>query len=284
MRYLLLIVAIFILVGCVLDKKDIYENKVESENRNIDKQVINIPYTPTCIINVPSSLIDSASKFSELEKFRRIFINCVNNEEHLIDLENISIVHIDRSVNIRNYGNVQIIEILVQGREIADLVYNHYYLIYNSKKQQAVCFSLDKRQFVKVKSSDSSVYFSGTYIVRGKGYFFIYDYVNGQFNSIFNSGFEDPDNAVFVYKMDLDCINYKDSTLIFENRKINQDSLLDLNFKGTVQFFCKKGEEGFDRTDRAVLKEKKIAITYLTKTENNKVSWSVADSSSIGLE
>lgn len=273
MVFLNIILSLFVF-SCTETKND---NKNEQTNSFEAKKIAvdyNVPFTSLPTIEIS----DSIQKLKPEDKLLMIAIKSIEFQGNILkrDIEKITFL---KKIHINGYGNSQIYEGQLRSDKLQEMVYKHFYLLINNEENKSVCFLLDNYKLIKLHDNDTSYYFAGTYLYRGRGYFIVYDYLTAQFVKIFDTGYENPEKAVFSFKYDLDCINYKDSFLLLENKRINDDELLDIDLRGIVQYYCSPNQFGYDRENAKLYKENKIEVSFLARIKDGKPSWIIKDSS-----
>jgi hypothetical protein len=184
---------------------------------------------------------------------------------------------------ITDYGKVLIWAINIQGQYLSEATPEKVFVIYSKDKREAIFFPFSDLVLLKRKMSDTTSIIGGIEISKGVGYFLAYSYMDTSFIKIFDSGFDIPDStlAVPVYLNDGGCIRYSEDFLQLRNIDINNDSLLDISFAGTILYYCKPNEYGIDTNKRSPINRKKITINYILRGSDNKLKYVLMDTAQI---
>ncbi len=132
---------------------------------------------------------------------------------------------------------------------------------------QAILFA-DSITFVKARKEDGSDFIGGYRINKnGLSHFLIWNFAGSQFSVMFES-------SDFVYNYSLDCESYANNGyLIFSNEDLNGDGLLDLNFSGIRNSYCKGLEWGIGRGNRDPIRQDTVFFSYYQVAQQNYPNW-----------
>lgn len=178
-----------------------------------------------------------------------------------------------QTINIRDFGQSDLYKITIS-KELPEVVTKRAFLVVNKLENKAALFFFNSYYTLKIRDTDTSFLYGGTYIFRGKGYFYIYKLLDkNTFQCIFNTLNDYCENGIPTYNKSLDCISYEPFELKIQNRDVNKDGVLDLTFSGKVNYFCDGLEKGFGRQDRKPKSQKDLQIEFLVNDSMSVFSW-----------
>lgn len=251
-------------------ESDIDSVKEKNEFKKLDSQISTIKYRPC--ISLDSLFID------ETDSARKgILINAFPADFEGVAPSSIDSIRKIKTINIDRFGLCHVYEIRLSNA-LPAVISKKMYFLYCKTIQKGIILQLENLYSLKMREVDSAILPGGVYMVRGKGYFFIYRFDGKDgFKLIFDSSSDDYcNNGIAVYNSSLDCVSYNPFKLNFKNIDLNGDGLNDLCFTGKALFFCAGLETGYGRKDRKPLKVQPLKIVFETVQGSDSLYWKLA--------
>lgn len=223
-----------------------------------------------------------SSYFDKKDSLKEYLIKIFRQDlEGIRSTDDITSISPDQNATLQDLGRVKIYKATFSN-DLPEVAPKIVYLVYSVEKRQAALLFLDNSlQLIKLRKSSEDYLIAGTYRVRGKGYFAVYQYnKKNQFDLIFDSStMGDCDNGIAVMNASLDCVSYDPFDFDFQNVDSDKDGLNDLVFKGTINRYCEGLETNTGRNDRKPLKSEKVTIIFKTSEAKDNLHWNLVDTS-----
>lgn len=193
---------------------------------------------------------------------RSYIIRKFNKDIGELKASDISSIGIPASANIHNLGTIRMYRIVLS-EALPEVFKKSCYLIVARDRKRAALLLLDTIILAKTSVHNDSALLGGVDIVKDHGFYKVYELIGiDKLVEILNSRTccKEP---YPVFNNSIDCLSYSPFMLNLKKTDINNDGLLDINFSGRINSYCKGLETGYGRTDRKPISTKNISFSFL---------------------
>jgi len=171
-------------------------------------------------------------------------------------------------LKVHRLGNVEIFR-LTFNEYLPAVVKKINYLIVSREAEKAAILFVDTVYPIRISKAKDLYLLSGVNVYKDQGFYCVFDVDSSKnLNQIFDSSTLS-DGQFPVYNSSIDCSSYQPFYLKFTNIDLNNDGVLDVEFSGRENFYCKGLETGIGRLDKKPVISKSIIAKLLIFQHEN---------------
>ena len=186
---------------------------------------------------------------------------------------------------IEGFGTSKVFELIYLSNKIPSMAPHKEILLIQEASKLICLFPINKYYLIQRTPLDNKFLIGGIIPSKTTGFLVVYTYNKGHFNTVFDSMSECvcSEGGMPVTNSSIECYSYDPFELVFQNKDMNNDGLLDLKFEGEFLSFCEEGEIGYGREDRPPLNRKPLELIFYGNKNQSGLFWEFRDSTLCGL-